>query len=115
VHLVLGALLACNWPFLGCTSETYPVLVFDQDVIETADGDKEQDDLNVVEDVDPLLSLGTLTADVKHPEGHVAGIEDGLANTCRPKACTQDILISGNIVLFEESAEIAHVAIDMSA
>lgn len=36
---------------------SYSVLVFNQDVIETADGYQEQDDLDVVENVDPLLSL----------------------------------------------------------
>jgi hypothetical protein len=93
---------------------SYSILVFDQDVIETADGYQEQDDLDVVENVDPLLSLRTLTTDIKHLESQVAGIEDSLADTCRPKACTQDVLISGNIVLFEKSAEVAHVAIGVS-
>jgi hypothetical protein len=55
-----------------------------------------------------------LTANIEHSEGHIAGIEDGLADTCRSKACTQNILISGNIVLFEKSAEVAHVAVHMS-
>jgi len=84
-------------------------------VIETANSHQEQDDLHVVENVDPLLSFRTLTTDVKHLEGQIARVEDGLADTCRPKACTQDVLISGNIVLFEKSAEVAHVAVVMLA
>lgn len=94
--------------------ESHSIFVFDQDVIETADGYKEQDDLYVVENVDPLLSLRALTTDVKHLEGQVAGIEDSLTDTCRPKACTQDVLVSGDVVLLKQSAEITHVAVDMS-
>lgn len=114
MHLVLVVLLAWNRPTHGHTVESHSILVFDQDVIETADGHKEQDDLDVVENVDPLLSLRALTTNVEHFEGQVPGIEDGLTDTCRSKACTQDVLVSGNIVLLEESAEIAHVAVNMS-
>lgn len=114
MHLVLVALLAWDQHTHGHTVKAHSILVFDQNVIETADGYKEQDDLYVVENVNPLLSLRALTTDVKHLESQVSGIEDGLTDTCRSKACTQDVLVSGNIVLFEEPAEITHVAMVMS-
>lgn len=79
-------------------------------MIESTDGHEEQHDLHVVENVDPLLSFRTLTADVEHLECEVTSVEDSLANTCRSKARTQNVLISGNVVLLEQPAEVAHVA-----
>jgi len=59
---------------------TYPVSVFDQDMVVAADGDEEQDHLYVVEDVDPLFPLGPLATDIDHFVGKVAQLEDGLGD-----------------------------------
>lgn len=35
----------------------HSVLILDQDVVETTNSDQEENDLDIVEDVDPLLAL----------------------------------------------------------
>ena len=48
------------------SGKTYPIAILYQHLIVTTDSCKEENDLDVVEDVDPLLSLRTLTSDVEH-------------------------------------------------
>ena len=50
----------------------YAIPVFNKHVVVTTDGDKKQHDLNIVEDVDPLLPLRSLSADIKHAICEVA-------------------------------------------
>lgn len=49
-------------------------------MVVSADCDKEKYDLNVVEHVDPLLTLRSLSTDVEHAVCEIAGVEDGLAD-----------------------------------
>jgi hypothetical protein len=57
---------------------THAIPVFYQHVVVTTDGNEEQYNLHVVEDVDPLLSLRPLTTDIHHLVCEVAQLEDGL-------------------------------------
>jgi hypothetical protein len=50
-------------------------------VVVTADCNQEEDDLNIVEHVDPLLTLRPLSANVEHAVGQIASVEDRLADT----------------------------------
>ena len=62
----------------------YPIPIFNQNVVVTADRDQKENHLHVVEDVNPLLSLRPLAADIKHTVGQVSKIEDSLGDACGP-------------------------------
>lgn len=74
---------------------SYAVSVLNQYVVVAADGHKEQHDLHVVEDVNPLLALRPLAADVKHAVSEIPGVENGLADARGSQACAQDVLVGG--------------------
>lgn len=63
---------------------TYPISIFNQGLIVAANGHQEQDDLDVVKNVDPLLPLRPLTADIEHSVGEAAKIENCLVDARRP-------------------------------
>jgi hypothetical protein len=58
--------------------DTHAIPVFYQHVVVTTDGDEEQYDLHVIEDVDPLLALRPLTTHIDHLVCEVAQLEYGL-------------------------------------
>lgn len=70
-------------------------------MVVAADGYEEQDDLDVVEDVDPLLAFRSLSTNVEHAVGEVASVEDGLANAGGAESCTEDVLVGGGVVTLE--------------
>ena len=63
---------------------TYAIPVFHQDVIVATDGNEEKHDLYVIEDVNPLLPLGSLTAHIEHAICEVPKLEYCLCDTGRP-------------------------------
>ena len=73
-------------------------LIFEQQLVVLGDGDKEQNGGDVLEAVDPLLALGTLTTDVEHAVGQVANDEGGLSDTCGLDTRAEDILVVGDVV-----------------
>lgn len=77
----------------GRRDVAYPILVFHQNVVVATDGDQEQDNLDVVKDVDPLLTLRPLSANIEHLVREVAGFENGFADAGRPEACAEDVLV----------------------
>jgi len=77
---------------------TVDSLIFEQQLIVLGDGDKEQDGGDVLEAVDPLLALGTLTTDVEHAVGQVANDKGGLSDTCGLDTRAEDILVGGDVV-----------------
>jgi hypothetical protein len=83
---------SCIW-FWNCQQErpehagfTHPIPVFYEYVVVAADGDKEEHDLHVVEDMYPLLPFRSLTTNVEHAVCEVAELEDGLGDTSRPQS-----------------------------
>ena len=56
VHLVLMYMLACTLCFID-RARSYAIAIFNEYVVVAADGDQEEDDLDVIEDVNPLLPL----------------------------------------------------------
>lgn len=73
-------------------------LIFKQQLVVFGDGDQEQNRRHVLEAVNPLLPLGTLTTDVKHPIGQVAYNEGSFGNTGGLDTRAENILVSGEIV-----------------
>jgi len=72
---------------------TYGIAVFNKDGVVSADGDKEEYSLGVVEYVDPLLPFTSLSANIKHAVYQIAHIEIRLAYAGGAKSSVEDILI----------------------
>jgi len=79
-------------------------------MVVSADCDEEKYDLNVVEHVDPLLTLRPLSTNVKHAVCQVASVENSLADASCSKPCAQNILICGCEVFGEKAIEVGEVA-----
>jgi hypothetical protein len=60
------------------------IAVFDEYVVVAADGNEEQHDLDIVEDVYPLLPLRPLTTNIDHLVRQVAQLEDSFRDARRP-------------------------------
>jgi len=60
---------------------TYAVLVLHQALVVSGNGHKEEKAVNILETVDPLLSLGSLATDVEHAICQLAEVEYGLCDT----------------------------------
>ena len=77
---------------------TVDSLVFEQQLVVLGDGDQEKDRGNVLEAVDPLLSLGTLATNVEHAVGQVTDDEGSLGDTSGLDTRPEDILVIGDVV-----------------
>lgn len=60
---------------------TYTVLVFNKALVVSRNSHEEEKAVNVLETVNPLLSLGTLASNVEHAVCQLAEVEDGLCNS----------------------------------
>lgn len=80
--MVLGAEISV-WTLLECLHESevpYRGLVFYQAFIVPTQRRHEQQAVNTLETVDPLLTLGTLSSHVKHVVCQLTQIEECLGN-----------------------------------
>lgn len=68
---------------LGYAEVTYAIAVFHQHVVVAANCDQEENDLDVVENVDPLLTFRPLSTDIEHAVRQVTSVKDSLADTSR--------------------------------
>lgn len=59
---------------------TYAIAVFHQHVVVAANCDQEEHDLDVVENVDPLLTFRPLSTDIEHAVRQVTSVKDSLAD-----------------------------------
>ena len=62
-------------------------------MVESADSDQEEHNLDIVEDVDPLLPFGSLSTNIEHLVREVSSLENGLADARRAETCAEDILV----------------------
>lgn len=77
---------------------TVDCFVFEEQLVILGDGDEEQNGSNVLEAVNPLLSLGSLATNVKHAVCKVTDNECGLGDTGGLDTGTEDILVGGEVV-----------------
>jgi len=56
--------------------------------------------------MNPLLSLGTLSADVKHPVRQLTQVEHGLSYSRRPQPRSQKILVRGYVIVGPDTIEV---------
>ena len=82
-------------------AETYAILVFNKTLIVTANGDEEEQTVNILKAMDPLLALRALSSNVEHAVCQVPEIKDRLSDTRCAQARAQHILVCGHVVARE--------------
>jgi len=73
-------------------------LVFEEKLVVLGDGDEEENGSDILEAVDPLLSLGALATDIKHAVCEIADDECSLGDTCGLDTRAKHVLVIGNVV-----------------
>ena len=68
-------------PQIVCEN-THSIAIFNKDVVVAAYGNQEEYDVDIIEDVDPFLTLGPLPTHVEHAVGQASGFEDCLTDAC---------------------------------
>lgn len=89
-------------------------LVLEQQLVVLGDGDQEQDGGDILEAVNPLLSLGSLATNVEHAVGQIADDESGLGDTGSLNTGAEDILVSGEVVGLGDAVNGVKVAVKVS-
>jgi hypothetical protein len=85
-------------------------LVFKEKLIVLRDGDQEENGGDILEAMDPLLTLRTLSTDIEHPVCELADDEGGLCNTGGLNTRPQDILVVWHVVVLGDAGDIVEVA-----
>ena len=73
-------------------------LIFEKQLVVLGNGDQEENGGDILEAVNPLLTLGSLTTDVEHTVGQIANNEGGLGDTGGLDTGAEHILVSGEVV-----------------
>jgi hypothetical protein len=85
-------------------------LVLEQQLVVLGDGDQEEDSGDVLEAVNPLLTLGTLTTNVEHAVGQITNDEGGFGNTSGLNTRAENILVGGEVVGLSDAVNSVEVA-----
>jgi hypothetical protein len=93
-----------------CFLHTVDGLVLEQQLVILGNGDQEEDSSDVLEAVNPLLTLGSLTTDIEHAVGQIANDEGSLGDTGGLDTGAKDILISGEVVGLSNTVNSVEVA-----
>lgn len=96
------------------TTAKYSGLVFHQALIVATHSSYEQQTMNTLEAVHPLLPFWSLTADVKHVVWQLTQIEQSFCYTCCSQARSQDILVIRYVVTSKQPIDILVVAVGQS-
>lgn len=86
-------------------------LIFKQKLIVLGNSNEEKDGGDILEAVDPLLALRTLSSDVKHAVCKVSNDECCLSNTGSLYTGAQNILVVGHVVGLGDALNIVKVAV----
>lgn len=78
--------------------ETYTILVFNKTLIVPANSDEEEQTINILKAMNPLLALRALSSNIKHAVCQVPQIKDRLRDSRRAQARAQHILVCRHIV-----------------
>lgn len=85
-------------------------LILEQQLVVLGDGDQEENGGDVLEAVNPLLTLGSLATDVEHAVGQIANDEGGLGDTGSLDTRAENILVSGEVVGLSNAVNSVEVA-----
>jgi hypothetical protein len=89
---------------------TVDSFVLEEQLVVLGDGDQEQDGGDVLEAVNPLLTLRSLTTDVEHAVGQIANNEGGLGNTGGLDTRAEHILVGREVVGLSDTVNGVEVA-----
>lgn len=87
-------------------------LVFEEQLVVLGDGDEEENRGDILEAVNPLLTLGTLATDIEHAVGEVADDEGGLGDTGGLYTRPEDILVVGHVIRSGNAGNVVEVAVE---
>jgi hypothetical protein len=73
-------------------------LILEQQLVVFGNGDEEENGGDVLEAVDPLLTLRSLTSNIEHAVGKVTNDECGLGDTSCLDTGSENVLVVGNVV-----------------
>ena len=90
---------------------TYHTLIFVQHLIVLAERDEKDEGCNILETVDPLLSLRTLSSDVEHAVCKISNDESGLGDTGGLDTGAENILVVGHVVRLCDALNVVEVAV----
>ena len=90
---------------------TVHCLVFEQKLVVLRNGDKEEYGGDILEAMDPLLSLRTLSSNIKHAICKVTNDESSLRNSSGLDTGTKNILIVRHIVVLGDTLNVVKVAV----
>jgi hypothetical protein len=93
-----------------CFLHTVDCLIFKQELIVLGDGDEEENGGNVLEAVDPLLSLRSLSSHIEHAVGEISNDEGGLGNTSGLDTGSENILVVGHVIGLSDTVDVVKVA-----
>jgi hypothetical protein len=93
-----------------CFLHTVDGLILEKKLVVLGNGNKEEDSGNVLEAVNPLLSLGPLSSNIEHAIGEVSNDERSLSDTCSLDTGAENILIVGHVVRLCDALNVVEVA-----
>jgi len=92
-----------------CFLHTVDGLIFEEKLVVLGDSDKEENGGNVLEAVDPLLSLRSLSSDVEHAVCKVTNDESGFGNTSGLDTGSKNVLIVWHVIASRDSGDVVEV------
>jgi hypothetical protein len=95
----------------GQKGETYTILVFHKTLIVTANSNEEEQAVNILKAMDPLLALRALSSNIKHAVCQVPQVKDRLCDTRCAQARAQHILVCRHIIARKEAVDIFKKAV----
>lgn len=90
-------------------------LVFEEELIVLGNSNQEEDGGDIFKAVDPLLSLRTLSSDIKHSIGKISDNEGGLGDSSGLDSRTKNILVIWHIIRLGNALNIVKVAANLLA
>lgn len=94
---------------ISVARNTYSISVLNKGLVVSTDCNKEEQAVDVLEAVDPLLTFRSLSSNVKHTVCEGAKVEDGLGDTSRPQSGAQNVLVCWHVIWSEQSVHILEV------
>lgn len=89
-------------------------LIFEQKLVVLGNGDEEEDGGDILETVDPLFSLRTLSSDIEHAVCKISNDESGLGDTGGLDTGAENILVVGHVVRLCDALNVVEVAVGRS-
>jgi hypothetical protein len=87
-------------------------LVFEEQLIVLGDGDKEEDCGDILEAMDPLLTLRALSSNIEHAVCKISNDEGGFGDTSSLDTRSEDVLVIWHVVGLSNAVNVVEVAVE---